>query len=222
MNDSLVWNSIDYSVAKALYESRYKIYQTLLKAFQGNDTHGYVELALGIKNRGGNYSAAEYGLGPKILNQSSPQRVFQMAEKLYACNDPKQILDIIYKESIPNLKVSVGSEMAALLKPDLFWVVNARTIWAHFVIEKKKVESANLILSAYHEDMPSDMEYNKWKQIYPFVGPSMTTLASIGADIAKLNGITPGIIKFLWADAIADTAYNKYSKVRVSKWSVYR
>lgn len=217
MNDSQVWNGIDYSIAKKLYESRCRIHQTLLKAFQGNDVHGYVQLALGIIERGGNYSAAEYGLGPKILNQSPPERVFQLAGKLFNCNDPKQILDIIYKESIPNLKVSVGSEMAALLKPDLFWVVNARTIWAHFVMEKKKVESANLILSAYHEDMPSDMEYNKWKQIYPFVGPSMTTLASIGADIAKLNGITPGTVRFLWADAIADTAYNKYSKGRVSK-----
>jgi hypothetical protein len=45
----------------------------------------------------------------------------------------------------------------------------------------------------------------------------MMTLASIGTDIAKANGITPGTVKFLWADAIADTAYNKYSKVRGAK-----
>ena len=202
---------IDYRVACELYDSRYGIHRRLLKAFQENAIHDYVDLALGIDEAGGNYSAAEHGLGPIILQQSSPERVFQLAKKLYACQVPAQITDIIYTENIPFLKISVGSEMAALLKPELFWVASARTIWAHLVMKHKNVQRANSELRAYHEEMPSEMAYHLWKQIYPLVGSSMTTLASLGTKIAQEKEIEPGAVRFLWADAIADTFYNKYS-----------
>jgi hypothetical protein len=211
MNDVQVWDAIDYRVACAHYNSRYEIHERLLKAFQENAIHSYVDLALGIEEAGGNYSAAEHGLGPIILQQSSHEKVFQLARRLYTCQVPAQIPDIIYAENIPFLKVSVGSEMAALLKPELFWVANTRTIWAHLVMKHKNVQSANFELRAYHEEMPSEMAYHLWKQIYPLVGSSMTILASLGTKIAQAKGIEPGTVRFLWADAIADTSYNKYS-----------
>jgi len=211
MNDLQVWDAIDYRIARELYDSRYGIHVRLLKAFQENAIHDYVDLALGINESGGNYSAAEHGLGPTILQQSSPERVFQLARRLYACQVPGEIPDIIYAENIPFLKISVGSEMAALLRPELFWVANARTIWAHLVMKHKNVHTANSELRAYHEDMPSEMAYYLWKAIYPLVGSSMTTLASLGTKIAQEEGVEPGIVRFLWADAIADTSYNEYS-----------
>jgi len=143
LNDLQAWNAIDYRVARELYDRRYGIHRRLLKAFQQNRVQDYVVLALGIEEAGGNYSAAEHGLGPIILQQSSPERVFQLAEKLYVCQDPAQVPDIIYKEYIPFLRISVGSEMAALLKPELFWVANTRTTWAHLVMKHQNVLKAD-------------------------------------------------------------------------------
>lgn len=212
MNSIQVWQSIDYDVVSDLYNRRYEIHQRLSDLIQRNDISGYVDLALGITEPGGNYSAAEHGLGPIIIQQANHERVFKLAEKLFVCNDPTKILNIVYQENIPYLKVSVGSEMAALLKPNLFWVVNARTIWAHFVIKTNNVDYANEILREYHQEMPSDMEYYKWQDIFPQIGPNMNILASLGNKIALENTIQPGAVTFLWADAIANTAYNKYSK----------
>lgn len=212
MNDLQVWNAIDYQVARKLYDSRYRIHRRLLKAFHEKRVQDYVDLALGIEEAGGNYSAAEHGLGPMILQQSSPERVFQLAKQLYACQDPTQVPNIIYTEGIPFLKISVGSEMAALLGPDLFWVTNARTVWAHLVMKHRNVLTANSELRAYREEMPSEMVYQLWKQIYPLVGSTMTALASLGTKIAQEKGIEPGTVRFLWADAIADTSYNTYSR----------
>ncbi len=136
-----------------------------------------------------------------------------MAEKLLAAQNPQRIPNIIREESIPYLKVGVGSEMAMLLKPDLFWTCNIRTIWAHFAMETS-VQNANDLANAYHDKMPSDMDYLKWKEIFPLVGSSMEKLASLGDNLARAKGIEPGDVMFLWADAIANSAYNVRLSVR--------
>jgi len=130
------------------------------------------------------------------------------------CQIPAKVPEIVYKENLPYLKISVGSEMAALLRPDAFWVTNVRTIWAHLVMKhNNNVGLANEELYYYRtQDVPSEMEYPLWRDIHPLVGSSMQKLANLGSRLAREQGIEAGNLRFLWADAIADTAYNKYSR----------
>jgi hypothetical protein len=207
------WDAIDYSAAAALYASRYEIHRRLIQFFQGNQVHEYVQLALGIVENGGNYSAAEHGLGPKILQHSPPETVLELAKKLFMCQRPKEVPAIIYNENLPYLKISVGSEMAALLKPQVFWVTNVRTVWAHLVMKHNDLGLANEELRYYRTtDMPSEMEYQLWSDIHPHIGASMHQIVEGASMHANRQGIKAGDLMYLWADAIADTAYNKYSK----------
>ncbi len=208
------WYSINYREVYDHYYERYKIHQRLINTFQKSEVSEYVELALGISEGGGNYSASEHGLGPQILQQSPPQRIFELAQKLFICKGPLEIPDVIYNANIPYLKISVGSEMATLLRPDSFWITNVRTIWAYFVLKhNNSIDIANDQLFYYRtREMPSEMEYQLWKEIHPLVGPSMEKLAHMGSKLAKERNIESGNLKYLWADAIADTAYNEYSK----------
>lgn len=213
-NVQTLWDTIHYRTARVLYDKRYEIHRRLARAFQDEQARSYAELALGIKEDGGNYSAAEHGLGPRILQRSRPEEVFALARKLFACALPTEIPGIIYEANLPYLKIGVGSEMAALLRPDVFWVTNVRTIWAHLVMKHHDdVRLANEELHYYRtQEMPSEMEYSLWRDIHPLVGSSMEKLAEQGNRLAKKQGTEAGSLRFLWADAIADTAYNKYSK----------
>lgn len=49
------------------YLERQNIHAALKKAFDARNASAYVPLALGVTNNAGNYSAAEHGLGKKIM-----------------------------------------------------------------------------------------------------------------------------------------------------------
>jgi hypothetical protein len=209
------WDVIDYNAAANLYAHRYGIHKRLIQFLQGNQVYEYVQLALGIVEKGGNYSAAEHGLGPKILQHSSPETVFELAKKLFTFQgSPEKVPEVIYKENIPYLKISVGSEMGALLRPQVLWVTNVRTVWAHLVIKHNDLGLANEELRYYRTtDMPSEMEYQLWSDIHPQVGSNMHQIVRVASMHVNRQGIKAGDLTYLWADAIADTAYNKYSKL---------
>lgn len=210
------WDAIDYKAVVSLYNTRHRVHQELLSLFKRGSVDEYVQLALGIKQPDGNYSASDHGLGPRILEQSPPIRVFGLAEKLFRCPRPDDAPRIIYGERIPYLKISVGSEMGGLLKPDVLWVTNVRTIWAHLVMKHNDVSLANEELTSYRTgDMPSEMEYPLWRDVHPSVGQSMRQLASLASEIASRQSCEPGSLPFLWADAVADKAYTDYARRRV-------
>jgi hypothetical protein len=207
------WDNVDYKEAAALYKSRFVIHQKLISFFRGGDVDNYVRLALGIEEDGGNYSAAEHGLGPKILHSSPSAAVFALANKLFMCETPEKVPEVIYKENLPYLKISVGSEMAALLRPDVFWVTNVRTIWAHLVMKHNDLQLANEELRLYRtREMPSEMEYQLWTDMHPRVGSSMQQLMSLSSMIARRQCCEIDNATFLWADAVADIAYKQYSR----------
>ena len=210
------WDAIDYKAVVSLYNTRHGVHQRLLSLFQQGSVDEYVQLALGIRQPDGNYSASDHGLGKRILEQSPPLRVFQLAEKLFRCHTPDDAPRIIYGESIPYLKISVGSEMGGLLKPDVFWVTNVRTIWAHLVMKHSDVRLANEELTYYRTgDLPSELEYQLWRDVHPSVGESMRQLARVSGKIASRQGCQPDSFDFLWSDAVADQAYAKYAGPRV-------
>ncbi|MBL7209202.1 MAG: hypothetical protein ISS52_03815 [Dehalococcoidia bacterium] len=207
------WEDIDYSVVRDHYNHRVDIHRELRRAFEQHDISRYVPLALGISENAGNYSAAEHVLGPRVLQHSTPEQVFDLAARLFACNSPAEIPRTIYNAKLPYLKISVGSEMAAMLRPDVFWVTNVRTVWAHLVIKHDgDITLANEELSLYRDqDSDSGMDYSIWSEIHGLVGPSLLRLADLGSEAATKQNNEPGDLTFLWADAIADTLYVKYS-----------
>jgi len=169
----------------------------------------YVRLALGITDANANYSAAEHNLGPKILSESTPERVFELAQALDACKKKSHVPDIIYRHGILYLKISVGSEMAMMLRPDDFWVGNVRTIWAHLLLKHKwNYDRANEELELYKDsDRDSEMDYRVWRDLYLATESSLATLVSLSNIEAQRQSVVPGRYKFLWADAIANGLY---------------
>lgn len=205
------WEQIDYYVVREHSDRRFETHLELKRAFERNDIAGYVPLALGISNPRGNYSSAEHGLGPRILRSSKPERVFELASQLVACESPADIPVTIYRAKLPYLKISVGSEMSMMLRLHIFWVTNVRTVWAYLVIKHGGNRSlANEELKLYREhDAEAEMTYEIWREIHHLVGPSLATLGDLGAEESKKQNIEPGELKYLWADAVADRLYNE-------------
>ncbi|MBN1850683.1 MAG: hypothetical protein JW932_19085 [Deltaproteobacteria bacterium] len=191
------------------YDSRIEIHKILKNRLLNGDVQGYVNLALGIEDPKGNYSADEYKLGPQILSESTPSAVFRLAQELFSCHSVTQIPKIIYDSNITYLKISVGSEMATMLRPDYFWVGNVRTIWASLLIKHKwNYDKADKELELYRDnDILSEMAYPKWRDIYLSLEPNLDKLIAIGNRYASKVGVKAGKMKYLWADAIANALY---------------
>lgn len=120
----------------AHYLERVDVHHQVLDFLKNRKTHDFVHLALGVSNPRGNYSASEHGLGKRILASSTAlNAVFALAEDLYVCKNPRDIPQIIRARAIDFLKISVGSEMAMLLRPNDFWVANVRTVWAYLLVK---------------------------------------------------------------------------------------
>jgi hypothetical protein len=191
------------------YENRISTSKKLQHLLKKADVKNYVKLSLGMSDASGNYSAAEHNLGPQILASTSDASIFDLAKKLNASQSPLEILELIYRSAIRYLKVSVGSEMAMMLRPQHFWVANTRSIWAYFWIEYKfNRADANLAVSAYREDKPPDMDYRLWKQIYTKMPQNLLTLGELGTEAAQRRGLKEKIVvPYLWCDAVASALY---------------
>jgi len=202
---------ISISDVKSHYRSRKAIHSELVGLLQAQKANEYVKLALGITNSHGNYSADEHKLGPRILaeNTNAITRVFCLGQRLIECHSVSDIPTIIYSAQLSSLKIGVGSEMALMIRPNDFWVGNVRTIWAHLLIKHNwDFDIANEELSLYRDaDSSSEMSYHIWKEIYLSMKSNLTVLINLGSEYAKKEGIKPGKLKYLWADAIANALY---------------
>ena len=193
-----------------IYLVRESTHQTLLSAFWDEQLESYLTLALGITEPAGNYSAHEHRLGPRILAMNRQQSIFELARSLYGCSSPRDIPGEIYSHRLSHLKISVGSEMAMMLRPTDFWVANVRTVWAHLLIKHgDNYDLANEELQLYRDrERSSEMDYRIWAEIYPQLEVSLVRLHDLGIEEAKKQGFEPGSLKFLWADAIATHLYH--------------
>lgn len=193
------------------YDDRVEIHNILVKLLNNGKVQEYVNLALGIENSRGNYSADEHKLGPQILSENTIAAVFRLAKKLYACHSVTHIPKTIYESNLAYLKIGVGSEMAAMLRPDRFWVGNVRTIWTHLLIKHGwDYSKADEELELYRDDdISSKMAYQIWRDIYLSMEPNLDTLIKIGNEYASKTGVKVGKLKYLWADAIANALYER-------------
>ena len=195
------------------YLERQNIHAALKKALDARNATAYVPLALGITDNAGNYSAAEHGLGKKIVASNTQSAIFGLAEALCRCSAPHKIPKLIYDQNLKYLKISVGSEMSMMLKPNKFWVANVRTIWAHLLIETgDNYQWANDALAVYRDpdgETTSEMEYHKWSEIHALLETNLKRLYALGVKEAERQSVTPGDLTYLWADAIANALYMK-------------
>lgn len=207
---------LDMATVREHYLVRENVHADLSRLFAAGQIEEYVKLALGISDPAGNYSAAEHGLGPRILDENSYDDVFDLATEIEACPNAHHLPELIYRHQLPYLKISVGTEIAMMLKPDVHWVGNVRTIWAHlFVKHGGNRTKANQELKLYRDDQrDSEMDYQIWRDIYLALEQSILTVVRLAAEVAADQGVTPGPLRFMWPDAVASFLFDQFADPR--------
>lgn len=207
--DTIAWTKV-----RSHYDERVQIHGELLGLRGAGKTRQFASLLLGVSNSAGNYSAAEHGLGPKILadNINAEQRVAALGEKFIALRTAREVPRLIRGAQIRYLQIGVGSEASCMLNPEVCWVANTRTIWTHLVIKHADdFAKANEELKLYRNaDVTSEMAYQMWAHIHQELATSMTRIAEEGEKLARRAEIRPGEIRYLWADAVANALYDDH------------
>lgn len=202
--------NINLTQVREHYDRRHEISNQVKELLKNNDTDNFVNLALGISNPLGNYSANEHRLGPQILNNNSSRSVLNLANHLN--NNALKINHVpktIYDANLSYLRIGVGSEIACLLQPNKFWVCNVRTIWSHLVIKHKgNWEHANEELALYRiGDLSSEMHYQIWRDIYLSMSETLSVINNISLIWSQEQQVQAGTLKYLWVDAVCNALY---------------
>jgi hypothetical protein len=198
------------------YLLRERTHRRVRQLYDAGNVADYVRLALGITDPAGNYSAAEHVIGPKILAGSNfaERDVFALAGAIEDCPNTNRLPTVIYEQAIDNLKISVGSEIAMMLKPDCHWVGNKRTIWSHLLVtHRMNQRRANEALRLYYaRDDDSEMDYVVWRDLYLRIGPDLLTLGQMATQVAEDQGVEPGALRYLWPDAVATFLFDQFAR----------
>ncbi|WP_163372661.1 hypothetical protein [Endozoicomonas acroporae] len=206
----LVDFNIDLDLARKDYDRRKNVSDALNNFFNRSKAKEYAELAVGYTDNYGNFSASQHGLSEYILSNNKPQAIFNFAKNVSQDGvSTSDLPALIWEAGMPYVKISVGSEIACLLRPDHFWIGNVRTIWSHLVIKHKgDWERANEEYVLYRfDDIDSEMNYKIWREIYTCMGPSLDTIHDISLHWAKEQNVEPGEDKYLWTDVVCSYLY---------------
>lgn len=91
-------------------------------------------------------------------------------------------------------------------------------IWAHLLLKHGSIARAKQELALYNDnDRTSEMDYLVWRELYLLLEPSMERLSTIATDVAREQGVKPGRIPYLWADAVASALFHHFVKKRERK-----
>ncbi len=211
-----ILTSVDWPGALDHYKQREVVHERLLRLHDGAHVDAFAALLLGVSDPIANYSAVQHGLGPKILsaNVNAAQRVFDLATQLRQLNSAHQVPKTIRAAGISYLQVGVGSEVSCMMNPTVCWIANTRTIWTHLVIKHAdNIATANEALAAYRDaEASSEMAYRIWAAIHAELATSMTRVAEEGARLARLTGVEPGPLTYIWGDVVADALYVQHHR----------
>lgn len=204
-------DSVDWAAVRRHYDDRTRVHENLIRLHKQTLIRKFTEVALGISDPDGNYSALEHGLGPKIVgsNINAERQVFDLASKFLTLVDPGLVPELIRRATLKYLQIGVGSEISCMVNPRVCWVANTRTIWTHLVIKHAdNIAKADEELRLYREaDVTSQMAYQMWADIHAKLDVALTRIAELGREAAKKVKVSPGDVTFLWADAIASHLY---------------
>jgi hypothetical protein len=208
-------DNLDFSAIRDHYNTREETHVRLLQLFTDRNINDYLQLALGVSDATGNYSAAEYNLGPLILSNNTTNSIFGLAQDLFSCEKITHVPNIIHARNLNYLKISVGSEIGTMLRPDEIWIGNRRTIWSHLIIKHNwNSRIANEELELYRDDdRNAEMNYRVWRDIYLSLDASLEELLLNANEEARIQNIQPGRRKYLWADAIASELYDQRDNI---------
>src|SRR5438067_1541164 len=114
------FDRLDWIELRQHYDQRVATHQELVRLWQANAVQPFVKLLLGITDRAGNYSAAEHGLGPQIINSNpnGPQRVFDVAGRFLKVTSANDIPPLIRSAGLAFFKIGVGSEASCMMNPE--------------------------------------------------------------------------------------------------------
>jgi hypothetical protein len=213
MPDKSVLNSLDWNEVESHFRNRVKVSGELLRLHDDRKISAFAELAIGSTDNAGNYSAAEHPiLRPRIgENLNWRGRVYDLTTKFRALTSANDVPDLITNAKLNYLQIGVGSEISCMVKPDVCWVCNVRTIWLHLAWTKGPGK-AEEELRLYREGASDvQMAYMRWADVYhPLLRDTLIEVAAEGKTHAQPQGITASDNVFLWADAIASYAYGRY------------
>ncbi len=219
---SVLIDQLGMRAVNALHLHRESLHQSLRRYFDDRAVHEFVQLALGISDPEGNCTASEKCLSPKILARSTEDDVFTLAFRIEQCPHPHLLPALIFNQHLPYLKIGVGSEIAMMLQPDLFWVCNVRTIWAHLLLKhNSSLSRANEELALYRDDEDdSEMAYRIWQAIYVSgLGPNLGRLGDLASQSAARKNIPVDPRHcFLWADAVANELFKMFANPKFPRW----
>lgn len=206
--------SLNWNLVRQHYDERELVHRRMRKLHGGGLIKQFFDLAVGISDPNGNYSAAEHSIGPKVAmyNPNAPKRVFDLASNFLTVEQGLDVPPLIRAAAISYLQIGVGSELSCMMNPTICWVANSRTIWAHLLIKHNdNYSKADEELALYRDnDTSSEMAYKIWVGIHRTLDTAMTRLAAMGTQQAKVNGVSPGALKYLWADAVANALYAEH------------
>jgi hypothetical protein len=113
------------------------VHGRLLALHKDNQASSFAQLLLGISDPTGNYSAHEHGIGPRVLadNLNSEKRIFSLGTEFLALQKARIVPALIRQAHLTNLGIGVGSEASCMLNPEVCWVANTRTLWAHLLVK---------------------------------------------------------------------------------------
>jgi hypothetical protein len=205
-------NALDMNQVREHYLNRERTHEELRCLFDAEEVQAFARLALGINNPAGNYSAAEHGLGPRILLENSEQDIFDLAIAIEECPNIQHLPQVIHQQDLQYLGISIGSEIAMMLNPDRYWVGNVRTIWAHLLLRHDSCKTANDGLQLYRDkDRTSEMDYQIWRDLYLRLEDDILRLGRAAVAAAEVNGVQPGERRFMWPDAVASHLYDRFA-----------
>ena len=211
--------NINMADVKEHYLHRVSIHRQLVWLLCNNRIKAYVQLAIGNDDISGNYSASDrtHDLRPAILSSNKEELIFSFAKALYRknCKTSEDLKSLIYNEyNLPYIKISIGSEMAMMVRPKEFWVANIRTVWSYILIEKNfHYEESEELLELYNSHVDSEIDYSVWREIYSEIGKNLIKLSELGITEAKRQKVVVTNYQYylyLWSDAIANAMYEDY------------
>jgi hypothetical protein len=209
-----VLDTVDWQAVRDHYDERVETHERLVQLHEDELVEPFFRLAMGIESNSGNYSAAEHSIGPRVARENSNayQRVYDLAAQLQALTHGRGVPAIVRAAGIRYLAVGVGSELSCMVNPEVCWVANTRTIWTHLVVKHGgNFGRADEELRLYRDgEASSEMAYQVWAHIHRDLNKAMNTIADDGADLAEQDGVDPGDIKYIWADAIANFLYAEH------------
>lgn len=201
---------LDWLAVRSHYDKRVQVHHKLKRLYLAENYVGFTWCLLGIDDASANYSAHEHGLGPHIIsNNWEPQRrIYELAGQLMKAKNGLEVPELIRHANLSYLKIAVGSEASMVLNPDRCWVTNIRSLWAERLIRYgDNLRDAAELLKLYRDGLRSEIDYGLWTGLHLGMDTALTRIATLADQAARQSGVEPGILKYMWADAVCNALY---------------